>query len=247
MGTDVMATLATGASADRDFYDAEPVGTEADHRRFMDEIRTYFDAYRDRLDADLAGGAGQVAELGAGSCGLSSLLSRLPNVRNVYASDISGVRMAKMLDLSVRIVEGDRSRITVAPGDFNQRLPFDDGQLDAVLFDAALHHTRTMWGLIGECARVLRPGGVLVAQRESYLSAGRSTRQLANLLRSPEVSASVSENMYLLSQYRYYLMVGGFSVDFIPTSTSALKRALKPLNGRIFADGVLYCRKTRGA
>lgn len=237
--------LQADVSSDRQFYDAEPVGSEADHRRFMAEIESYFVLYAARLDTALAGSDGQIAELGAGSCGLSSLASKLANVRHVHACDISAVRMDKMLDLSTRIIGADKSKITTVPSDFNQRLPFADGQLDAVLFDAALHHTRTMWGLLADCNRVLKPGGLLIAQRESYLSAGRSGMQLATLLRTPEVSAQVSENMYLLSQYRYYISVAGFEVEFIPAAPSTLKRLLKPLNGRLFTDGVLFARKVR--
>lgn len=233
-------------SPDKEFYDREEVGSEADHRRFMEEIKWYFRAYADRLNDELAGTSGAVAELGAGSCGLSSCLSTLPNVRKVIAADISSVRMDKMLALSLGIIGGDGTKIEVRPSDFNQRLPFDDQSLDAVLFDAALHHTRSMWGLLAECNRVLREGGLLIAQRESYLSAIRARRQLGFLLRSPEVAAQVSENMYLREQYEYYLRVSSFRVEFIPTSMSRIKRFLGPLNGCLFSDGVLFCHKERG-
>ena len=239
-----MATnTAANESADKDFYDNEAVGSEDDHRRFMEEIGLYFATYSDRLNRELAGTAGVVAELGAGSCGLSCHASRLDNVSRVYSCDISAVRMNKMLDLSARIVVARRDKITTIPSDFNQRLPFDDGALDAVLFDAALHHTRSMWGLIAECARVLRPGGILIAQRESYLSPLRAGSQLRFLMQSPEVAAQVSENMYLRSQYEYYLGVNGFEVEFHPVSRGRLKKSLRLLNGSLFTDGVLFCHR----
>lgn len=235
--------IGTETSPDKEFYDREPLGSELEHRRFMEEIQCYFGAYSDRLDRELAGTSGRVAELGAGSCGLSSCASRLPSVRKVYAADISSIRMNKMLALSAKILGADLSKIETVECDFNQRLPFDDETLDAVLFDAALHHSRTMWGLLAECHRVLRSGGLLIAQREAYLSPLRAGRQLGVLLQSPEVSAQVSENMYLLEQYEYYLKVNGFDVSFIPYSQSSLKRSLKPLNGTLFTDGVLFARK----
>lgn len=237
------STVAAGALADKAFYDEEPVGSEDDHRRFMAEIATYFDAYAARLAGDLRGGGGVVVELGAGSCGLSTCVSRLAEAKAISSVDISAIRMNKMLDLSVAVLKGDRPKITAVPADFNQRLPFADGSVDAILFDAALHHARSMWNILAECRRILRPGGVLVAQRESYLNPLRAGRQLRHLLRSPEVAAQVSENMYLREQYEYYLKVNGFAVDFIPASASAAKRKLKALNGRAFTDGVLYCRK----
>lgn len=233
------------ASADKAFYDSEPFGSEQDHRRFMEEIRYYFGAYSDRLDRALAGTAGVVVELGAGSCGLSSCLSRLDNVSKVYAADISTIRMNNMLSHSVKILGADPAKIETVECDFNSRLPFEDASIDAVLFDAALHHSRTMWGLLAECNRVLRPSGLLIAQREAYITPLRARGQLAELLRSPEVLAQVSENRYLREQYEYYLEASGFAVSFIPVSQSSLKRSLRPLNGILFTDGVLFARKER--
>lgn len=234
-------------SPDKIFYDAEQVGDEAQHRVFMAEIGAYASAYADRLNEDLAGTTGIVAELGAGSCGLSAHISKLPNVRKIVCADISSIRMGKMMELSVSVIGGDASKMEPRECDFNRRLPFEDESVDAILFDAALHHTRSMWGLLAECHRVLRPSGLLVAQRESYLSRYRAGTQLGRLLLSPEAAASVSENMYLKEQYEYYLTVSGFDIEFIPTSPSPLKKMLRVANGRLFTDGVLYCRRKSAA
>jgi SAM-dependent methyltransferase len=231
------------ASPDKAFYDSEPIEDDARHAAFMGEIRSYFGAYSRRLSDDLAGTAGIVVELGAGSCGLSCCLSRLDGVTKVYSADISAQRMDRMLKTSARMLDGDVAKIETIECDFNHRLPFETGSVDAVLFDAALHHTRTMWGLIAECRRILRPKGRLVAQRESYLNALRASKQLGELLITPEVSAQVSENMYLEAQYEYYLKVSGFEVTFIRHSVSARKRMMRFANGWLFSDGILYCTK----
>lgn len=209
----------------------------------MREIEFYFQGYAEKLNEFLAGSNGYVAELGAGSCGLSVCLTRLPNVKRVSSLDISIKRMEKMIDLSAEVLGGDKQKVTPVGCDFNGQLPFSDGELDAVVFDAALHHTRSMWNTLAECNRVLKRGGVLVAQRESYLNAFRAKYQVANLLKSPEIAANVSENMYLLEQYTYYLSVSGFSVHFIPRTQSRLKNILFFTNGLLFSDGVLFCKK----
>lgn len=230
------------ASSDQAFYDQEPVAPLEDHAKWMREIEFYFHGYADKLNTVLAGSNGLVAELGAGSCGLSVCLSRLPNVKHVTSLDISMTRMQKMIDLSATVLSGERSKIEPVACDFNGRLPFEDGELDAVVFDAALHHTRSMWATLGECNRVLKQGGILVAQRESFLSPLRAKRQIASLLKSPEVSANVSENMYLKEQYEYYLRVNGFKVEFNGRTQSKLKSVLAFINGGIiFCDGVLWC------
>lgn len=230
-------------SSDQAFYDQEPAGSLEDHAKWMREIEFYFHGYADRLNSALAGTGGYSAELGAGSCGLSVCLSRLANVKRIIALDISMVRMQKMIDLSATVLGGDKSKIQPIACDFNGRLPFEDGELDAVVFDAALHHARSMWATLGECNRVLKTGGILIAQRESYLSVLRSKKQIANLLESPEVAANVSENMYLLDQYVYYLKVNRFSVEFIKRTQGNIKSILSILNGSLFTDGVLLCKK----
>jgi len=230
-------------SSDQAFYDQEPVGSLEDHAKWMREIEFYFHGYADRLNSALAGTGGYAAELGAGSCGLSVCLSRLANVKRITALDISMVRMQKMIDLSAIVLGGDKSKIQPISCDFNGRLPFADGELDAVVFDAALHHTRSMWTTLGECNRVLRTGGILIAQRESYLSALRSKKQIDHLLESPEVAANVSENMYLLEQYVYYLKANRFSVEFVKRTQGNIKSILSILNGSLFTDGILLCKK----
>lgn len=230
-------------SCDQAFYDQRPTGSLEDHGKWMREIEFYFLGYADKLNESLAGSNGFVAELGAGSCGLSICLTRLPNVKRVTSLDISMKRMQKMIDITATVLKGDKQKITPISCNFNGRLPFEDGELDAVLFDAALHHSRSMWATLAECNRVLKAGGLLIAQRESYLSSLRAKSQIANLLKTPEIAANVSENMYLREQYIYYLQVSGFEVDFIKRTHSALKIFLMPLNGVAFCDGVLFCVK----
>lgn len=234
-------------NTDQAFYDHEPLGSTTQHARWMREIEFYFDGYAQRLDAALratAATAGQVAELGAGSCGLSICLSRLPHVQQVHALDISAQRMDKMLAASSQVLGGEPSKVRTVACDFNQRLPFGDESLDAVLFDASLHHARSMWFTLKECHRVLRPGGVLVAQREAYLSPLRFRQQLTHLLQTPEVLAQVSENIYLKEQYLYYLRACGFAAQFFHRTPSKVKHALRFLSGWAFTDGILFCTKT---
>ena len=60
-------------------------------------------------------------------------------------------------------------------------------------------------------------------------------------MKTPEVAASGSENIYLKKQYKCYLRVDGFDVDFWSRSQGSLKRVLRMFNGLLFADRVLWC------
>ena len=47
--------------------------------------------------------------------------------------------------------------------DLNQRLPFDDESFDVVHSNQVFEHVHNLLGLMAECHRLLRPGGLLVA------------------------------------------------------------------------------------
>lgn len=47
--------------------------------------------------------------------------------------------------------------------DLNDRLPFDDASFDVVHSNQVFEHVQNMIGLVGECHRILKPGGMLVA------------------------------------------------------------------------------------
>lgn len=236
-------TASLQESKDKIYYDQEKIGSRIEHEKWMKEIEFYFSSYADKLNSILTGTCGKVVELGAGSCGLSTCLSRLPNVTHVFAVDISMARMQRMIDLSCEILDGHKEKIEPIESDFNFSLAFDDESLDVVLFDAALHHSRNIWHLLSECNRVLKKDGILVAQRESYLNPLRAKNQLNRLLKTPEVAGNVAENMYLKEQYYYYLTVNQFIVEFIPRTQSKIKNILFLLNGVLFCDGILFCRK----
>lgn len=230
-------------SADKIFYDQTEEIDLDQHKKWMEEIKFYFNAYSSQLNNALSGTSGIVIELGAGSCGLSISLTKLQNVKQVYSFDISMNRMKHMIEISNKFIDGHITKIEVVEGDFNHILPFDDNSIDAILFDASLHHTRSIWNTLAECKRILKPNGMLIAQRESFLNPFRAKKQLNNLLKSPEVLAQVSENMYLKEQYEYYLKVYGFDVDFLPASPNRIKTFLMPFNGLLFTSGVFICQK----
>jgi ubiquinone/menaquinone biosynthesis C-methylase UbiE len=230
---------ASGADLDRAFYDRKLPQDDPGYGAWVSRIRAYFEAYAERLDCRLAGTPGVIAELGAGGCTLALCASQLPNVRRVICLDISLERMRKLVELSQRYVGGDPAKLVFEQGDFNGVLPFTNESMNAVLFDAALHHARSIWQVLGECHRVLATGGLLIAQREQTVTPFRARRQLRRLLASEEVRLGVCENSYLREQYEYYLSANGFRPEFLKVEGSRKRRLLRFLNGTLFADGVI--------
>ena len=82
---------------------------------------------------------------------------------------------------------------------FGESLPLDDGTFDLVHCRAVLHHARDLRALCREVARVLRPGGVLVATREHVVSRRDDLPRF--LAAHPLHRLYGGENAYLLEEY----------------------------------------------
>ena len=100
---------------------------------------------------------GDVLEIGGGSGAMAgAILQRFPSVRLVVTDTdeaMTGFARSRLGEHGER-VKVQRADVT--------QLPFEDATFDAVLSFIMLHHV-IEWELgLGEVARVLRPGGVLI-------------------------------------------------------------------------------------
>jgi len=95
--------------------------------------------------------------------------------RGEFAERLAGAGIGVVaVDQSARMVELTRARgVDARLGDV-QALPFADGEFDAAVANFVLYHVRDIHRALAELARVLRPGGTLVA-------ATNGVRQLAEL------------------------------------------------------------------
>ena len=133
----------------RRYYDAFAPTYEA--RR---DGRTRYHALVDDLEIDLARAyvdGASVVEIG---CGTGLLLRRLA----AFAARAEGVDLSpKMLDLA-------RARgLSVREGDA-LALPYADGEFDVAVSFKTLPHVVDLRGALAEMARVVRPGGALIAE-----------------------------------------------------------------------------------
>ena len=220
---------------DREFYDKDmPLDVipewSSDVSRWVEnwlaEARRWFAG---RTDVRLL-------DLGAGSCTTSLILSGEDFVGEVVAADLSTRRMQQMVPHIRAIYGGCPEKLRYVEADMNERLEFPDDHFDLVVMDAALHHSRNIWGTLAEIRRVLKPGGYFVAQREQYAPTLTAGYKFKKLLQTEEVQAGVSENAYLKSQYAYYLRANGFEPRFVPVLTKL------PFKLLFFANGWLFCK-----
>ena len=101
---------------------------------------------------------GELLEIGAGSGAMAAeLLGALPDVR-MTVTDYDEAMVAA----AGRLLAPVDDRVTLRQADATA-LPFAAGRFDVVLSVLMLHHVVDWERALAEAARVLRPGGVLVA------------------------------------------------------------------------------------
>jgi SAM-dependent methyltransferase len=118
-------------------------------------VHTGVDAREPAVAAVVAAGPARILEVGCGWGELAEWLAR------ETGADVVAV------DLSPRMVELARARGIDARVADAQQLPFADGEFDCVVAAWMLYHLPDLDGGIAELARVLRPGGTLVAVTNS--------------------------------------------------------------------------------
>ncbi len=94
--------------------------------------------------------------------------------------------------------------------EYGETLPFASDTFDLVYGRAVLHHAQDLDKLCFEAARVLKPGGTLIATREHVIS---QKADLTTFLQShPLHSLYGGENAYLLSEYTQAIAKAGLKL-----------------------------------
>lgn len=195
----VLALRADPAMADlvRDAYLGGDVAESC--TRFRDSAE--FGEVRRLIGHRLAGAT--VLDVGAGT-GIASF---------AFASSGSANVVALEPDPSHVIGQGSIRRaceglpVDVVAG-FAEALPFPRRAFRVVYFRQVLHHTRDLRAVMREAARVLQPGGLLIATREHVAD---DERQLAEFLRAhPIHQLAGGEHAYPLDHYTRAIREAGF-------------------------------------
>ncbi len=108
-------------------------------------------------------------------------------------------QLAADAGLSIHVVE-----------DFGETLPFGDASFGLVMARQVLHHARDLRQLLREVARVLKPGGVLVATREHVISDARDLPRF--LAKHPLHHLYGGENAFTLAAYQAAIEAAGLTL-----------------------------------
>lgn len=149
-----------------------------------------------------------VLDVGAGN-GIASYAFAKSGARLVYALEPDpsdeigrGAIARACAGLAVELVEAT-----------GEGIPLGDASVDIVYARQVLHHSDDLRQFLGECARVLRPGGVLLACREHVVD---DDEQLAAFLAAhPVHSMTGGEHAYPLHEYEDALRSAGFRIDVL--------------------------------
>jgi len=181
---------------------------------------------------------GAVLDVGAGRGIASYALARdgfAVTALEPDGSDLVGAgairSLAREANLTIKVVE-----------EFSERLPFEDASFDVVFARAVLHHTRDLTSACREFARVLRPGGRMIAVREHVIS--RLGDKQAFLDAHPLHHLYGGENAFLLAEYvqaveraglRLRKTIGPLEspINFAPHTLTSLQAEIARRAGRI--------------
>ena len=120
------------------------------------------------------GEGSRLLDIGAGNCWASWRLAA--RGASVVAVDVSRVKYEGLESGAVQIA-GHGQYFDRVLGEM-ENLPFDDESVDGCLFYATLHHSHDLRLAFAESARVLRPGGVVLAIHEGVSGMLRNNRLL---------------------------------------------------------------------
>lgn len=143
---------------------------------------------------------GKALDVGAGTCWLTAKLSRLPEVEQVFALDLSE-RFLSTTGLRVmKHFEADVSKVSFVVSDFNE-IPLESDSLDCAFLWAAIHHSLAPIKTIQEVGRCLKKGGTLFIF-ESPCSVRKIRDARARML---ALSESVTEIAYTRGELEYLI------------------------------------------
>lgn len=172
----------------------------------------------------------RVIDLAAGIGWTSALISRLPNVSEVIAVEISRHRLERLFPHAVRMFDGQAQKLRRCIGSFYD-LHLPDASADVIFLSQAFHHADRPLHLLTECDRVLKPGGRIIVVGEHWIGARRIVRRfLSVLLRERRIITDVhrlfppddllGDHCYRRSDY--YLLFGalGYAVSHRHATTN---------------------------
>lgn len=149
---------------------------------------------------------GRILEIGAGACGFSAELSKLPQVVEIVATDVSRRLLQELAPRVLAHLGARCEKIVRMPADYHQ-LGFPNEHFDFVVCSATLHEAVDVAGVLREVRRVLKPGGRMVVVREPRPSWWRS-----GWCRGGSGAGQTGRRPYTLAEYEAFFAGAGLQL-----------------------------------
>lgn len=151
---------------------------------------------------------GRLLEIGAGAAWFSAELSKLPQVVEITATDVSARLLKVHAPRVFRLLQAKEAKITRMPADFGN-LDFPANHFNTVVCADALHRAVNPLRVLREVRRVLKPGGRFVGIREPV-------RPLVKFKARPTdkpARGSGTPAGYAVSEYRDFFEHAGLKLE----------------------------------
>ena len=173
----IRATEGRG-SEDEDFYLSLPYKdvSERNSQQWQIRARSYNYLIEHVLKKNLQDGCGRILDLGAGNCWMSyrlALAGYQPVAVDLLIGDRDGLGAAAHYKKYLpKIFPRFQAELT--------RLPFQDGQYDAVIFNGSFHYSEDYGATLREAFRCVKYGGMVIISDTPWYSREESGRQMVS-------------------------------------------------------------------
>jgi len=182
-------------------------------------------------------------EIGAGSAWLSSSLSQHKNINHITATEIDPRRLGLAKNYFSHRLNAVKNKISFRQSDFHDISFIEDGTLDIVFVDAALHHTDTLETLLQELYRILKDNGQIIAIREPILPSLPILKQFRKkTFGRKQIKNGDIEHTYSKNEWTTHFNKCNFNLKFYPLYGGSTKDKLL---SNIFLskfNGILFSR-----
>lgn len=178
--------------------------------------RCFQDAVAFSMQFD-GGGCGRILDVGAGVAWTSALVSQIPSVQQVIATDYSRHRLLRIAPIVFKQLNGNRLKFDTLLGNFLD-IKFEDRYFDVIIFCQSLYMFKDLRVVMEKVRSLLVPDGILIVACEritrSYtiFSPKFYLRKLRHMIRGRADTSG--KHYYIDSEYKDAIVKSGLEYHF---------------------------------
>jgi len=181
----------------------------------------------------------EVVDLAAGIGWFSALISRIPNVSEIHAVEISDHRIGILCEHAFKMLDGEAEKLHRYLGSFYET-QLKTGSVDFIFLSQAFHHADNPLHLLVECDRLLKKGGKIVLIGEHFIDwksvarrfFGEMARRRTITFRFFDLfepDPLLGDHYYMVQHYQFLFSCMGYdcTYEYIPETKTAIYMGTK--------------------